>query len=166
MSGFYSYRPLTPPSQHLMLLLQVLVPSLPLGTAPRSLTWPPLICQVQKIFLLVYPNFRISVATIHGHSCHVDGEGDVQASSQLRLKKVLYVPDFPINLLSINVITKQLLCCVTFFPFHCTFYDLQMGRRIGLGRERGHGVYLLLRDDIPRGLASMASTSEPSILWH
>ena len=74
--------------------------------------------------------------------------------------------DFPVNLLSISAITKQLLCYVTFFPFHYMFQDLRTGRRIDLGCERGNGVYLLVNDDISRGLASVASTHESSVLWH
>ena len=35
-----------------------------------------------------------------------------------------------------------------------------------MGRERGNGVYQLVRDDIPRGLASVASTSKSSSIWH
>ena len=107
-----------------------------------------------------------SIAIADGQTCPVSGEGVVEDSSQLSLKNVLFVPEFPVNLLSNSAITKQLRCCVTFFPFHCTFQDLQTERRIGLGRERGNGVYLLVRDDIPQGLVSVASTSESSSLWH
>lgn len=41
-----------------------------------------------------------------------------------------------------------------------------MGKRIGLGREHGGGVYMLVRDDIPSGLASVATNAELSLLWH
>ena len=107
-----------------------------------------------------------SVAIADGRSCPVSGEGVVQASSQLPLERVLFVPEFPVNLLSISAITKQLRYSITFFPFHCTFQDLQTGRKIGLDRERGNGVYQLVSDDIPRGLASVASTSESFTNWH
>ena len=107
-----------------------------------------------------------SVAIADGRSCSVSGEGVVQASTQLSLEKVLYVSDFLVNLLSISAITKLLLCYVTFFPFHRIFQDLRTERRIGLSRERGNNVYLLVSDDIPRELASLAFTSEPSSLWH
>ena len=106
------------------------------------------------------------MAIADGRSCPVSSEGVVQASSQLSLENIFFVPDFPVNLLSISAITKQLRCYVTFFPFHCTFQDLQTGKRIGLDRERGNGVYQLVEDDITRGLASVASTSESSSLWH
>ena len=65
------------------------------------------------------------------------GKRVVHASSQITFENVLYVPEFPVNLLSISAITKQLLCFVTFFHFHFTFQDLWMGRRIGLSHERG-----------------------------
>ena len=37
--------------------------------------------------------------------------------------------------------------------------------RISLSHERGRGVYLLTRDEIPRELTSFVSSIEPSILW-
>ena len=90
---------------------------------------PPPICRVQKTCLNVCLSFLIfdqlfdirSVAIVDGRSCPVTGERVVQALSQLSLEKVLYVPDFPVNLLSISAISKKLLCYVTFFPFHCIF---------------------------------------------
>ena len=104
------------------------------------------------------------MAIADGRSCSIRGEWVVHSSAQLLLEKVLYVPDFHVNILSISAITKQLLCYVTFFPFHCTFQDLRTERRIGLDRDRGNGVYILASDDIPRGFASVASASESSIL--
>ena len=35
-----------------------------------------------------------------------------------------------------------------------------------MGREQGNGVYLLVRDDIPKELATVASMSDSSFLWH
>ena len=107
-----------------------------------------------------------SVSIADGRTCRVSGQGTIRATSQLTLDKALYVLEFPVNLLSISSITKHLNCFVTFFPFHCTFQDLQTGKRIGLGREKCQGVCLLVKDEIPRGFASLASTVEPSIIWH
>ena len=58
-------------------------------------------------------------------------------SSTLLLESVLFVPNFSINLLSISKITNDLNCCVTFFPTHCVFQDLQMMKRIGGGYAIG-----------------------------
>ena len=41
-----------------------------------------------------------------------------------------------------------------------------MERKIGLDCVYGRSVYMLVRDDIPRGLASIASIAESSLLWH
>ena len=66
------------------------------------------------------PNiFSVSIAD--GRLCQVAGEGVVHASSRLQLDNILYVPNFPVNLLSISAITKTLFCYVTFFSCHYTF---------------------------------------------
>ena len=113
--------------------------------------------------LFQLPSIR-SVFIADGRTCRVSGQSTIRATSQLTLDKVLYVPEFPVNLLSISSITKHLNCFVTFFPFHCTFQDLQTGKRIGLGHDKGQGVYLLIKDEIPRGLASLTSTADQSII--
>ena len=84
----------------------------------------------QNLFTTLSQLSHIQFVTItDGRTYHISGEV-VQISSQLSLKNVLSVPNFPVNLLSIRAITKQLRCYVTFFPFHCTFRDLQTGKRI------------------------------------
>lgn len=50
-----------------------------------------------------------SVVIANGRTCPVSGEGVVHASSQITFDNVLYVPEFPVNLLSINK-TTTLLC--------------------------------------------------------
>ena len=86
---------------------------------------------------------NMSTVTIaDGRSCSVSGQGVVQAFSQIRLDNVLYVPEFPINLLSISAITSHLQCYVTFFPFHCTFQDLQTGKIIGLGHKQSDSAHI------------------------
>ena len=74
-----------------------------------------------------------------GRPCPLQGRGTTRVTPSLSLHQILYVPGFPVNLLSISAITRALPCTVTFFPFHCIFHDLYTGRRIGLGRENGRG---------------------------
>ena len=65
-----------------------------------------------------------SIADVHivdGRPCHVKGSGITRATSTLPLHNVLYVPDFPTNLLSISAITKALNCGVFCYPHHCIF---------------------------------------------
>jgi len=53
----------------------------------------------------------------------------------LNLKDVLYVPNLSNNLISVKKLTHDLKCFVTFFPTHCVFQDLAIGRMIGTVKE-------------------------------
>ena len=114
------------------------------------------------------PDVRIA----DGRSCPVLGSGQSRATSSLPLQHVLYIPGFPANLLSISAITKALHCGVFFFPHHCVFQDLDTGRRIGLGRENGRGIYELVADSPSTGLQALfalsasSSSLHDSFLWH
>ena len=114
------------------------------------------------------PDVRIA----DGRTCPVLGTGQSRATSSLPLQNVLYIPGFPANLLSISAITKALHCGVFFFPHHCIFQDLDTGRRIGLGRENGRGIYELVADSPSTGLQALfalsasSSSLHDSFLWH
>ena len=114
------------------------------------------------------PDVRIA----NGRSCPVLGSGQSRATSSLPLQHVLYIPGFPVNLLSISAITKALHCGVFFFPHLCVFQDLDTGRRIGLGRENGRGIYELVADSPSTGiqalfaLSASSSSLHDSLLWH
>ena len=114
------------------------------------------------------PDVRIA----DGRSCPVLGSGQSRATSSLPLQHVLYIPGFPANLLSISAITKALHHGVFFFPHHCVFQDLDTGRRIGLGRENGRGIYELVADSPSTGLQALfalsasSSSLHDSLLWH
>lgn len=56
-------------------------------------------------------------------------------SSTLDLHDVLYVPKFPVSLLSISQLTKHFNCSVTFFPSCYVFQDLAIEMRICSGHE-------------------------------
>ncbi|XP_019256261.1 PREDICTED: uncharacterized protein LOC109234647 [Nicotiana attenuata] len=60
--------------------------------------------------------------------------GSVIRTPDITLSSVLHLPEFPVNLLSVNAITKQLKCTVEFFPDYCVFQDLQTRKRIGSDR--------------------------------
>ena len=64
--------------------------------------------------------------------------------------------------------SRDLPYTVTFFPFHCIFQDLYTGRRIGLGRDNGRGIYELVADEPLSGLQALFVTSitTSSLLWH
>ena len=49
--------------------------------------------------------------------------GDVQISPTLTLRNVLHVQKLSTNLVSIQKLTQDLGCIVTFFPTYCVFQD-------------------------------------------
>ena len=108
------------------------------------------------------------VTIADGRPCPVQGRGTTRVTPSLSLHQILNVPGFPVNLLSISAITRALPCTVTFFPFHCIFQDLYTGRRIGLGRENGRGIYELVVDEPSSDLQALfvTSTGTSSLLWH
>ena len=66
------------------------------------------------------------VTIADGWPCPVQGGGTTRVIPSLSLCQILYVPSFPVNLLSISAIARALPCTFTFFPFHCIFQDLYM----------------------------------------
>lgn len=53
------------------------------------------------------------------------------------LSKVLHVPDFHFNLLSVSQLTKELNSCVLFYPHFCLIQDLYSGKMKRIGRVKG-----------------------------
>ena len=51
------------------------------------------------------------------------------------LTSIIYVPDSPFNLISINKLTRDLNCLITFSNNSVTLQDWSTGRTIGIGRE-------------------------------
>ena len=62
----------------------------------------------------------------------------------ISLSFVLYIPNFPFNLLPISKLTKLLNCIAIFLSTHCIFQDLKTGKIIGGGHE-ARGLYYLDR---------------------
>uniref|UniRef100_A0A2N9GSX8 Integrase catalytic domain-containing protein n=1 Tax=Fagus sylvatica TaxID=28930 RepID=A0A2N9GSX8_FAGSY len=102
------------------------------------------------------------VTVANGTKTPVQGKGTV-TTSDLTLSDVLYLPEFPFNLLSVHKLTLALNCSVAFYPSHCEFQDLKTKRMIGGGFVKD-GLYYF----------QPSSTSVPSALhstnspyqWH
>ena len=58
------------------------------------------------------------------------------------LPSVLYVPDSPFNLISINKLTRDLNCLIIFFYHSITLQERSTGQTIGIGRE-SQGLFQL-----------------------
>lgn len=74
-----------------------------------------------------------NVKLADGSTQAIVGSGIVKCSPNMSLSSVLHVPAFPINLLSISCITRELNCAAIFFPTWCIFQELGTGKEIGIG---------------------------------
>ena len=72
-----------------------------------------------------------------GRPCLVQGCDTTRVTNSLSLHQILYVPHFPMNLLSISAITRALPYTITLFLSHYVFQDLYIRGRIGLDCENG-----------------------------
>jgi transposase InsO family protein len=102
------------------------------------------------------------VTVANGTKTPVQGKGTV-TTSDLTLSDVLYLPEFPFNLLSVHKLTLALNCSVAFYPPHCEFQDLKTKRMIGGGFVKD-GLYYFQPSStsIPSALHSTNSPYQ----WH
>ena len=75
------------------------------------------------------------VTLANGSQTIVKGIGSTCPLPFLPLTSVLYVPDSPFNLISINKLARDLNCLITFFDNSVTLQDRSTGRTIGIGHE-------------------------------
>ncbi|KAJ0534950.1 putative RNA-directed DNA polymerase [Helianthus annuus] len=83
---------------------------------------------------------EVPVVIPNDQSIPVEGRGTCTLPNGIRISDVLHVPRFRCNLLSVNRLSKDLQCTVTFFPTFCVMQSLSSKRIIGVGKCRG-GLY-------------------------
>ena len=76
------------------------------------------------------------------------GIGLAHPLPSLPLTFVLYTPECPFNLISINKITRTLNCSIIFSDKFVTLQDRSTGKTIGIGRE-SQGLYHLTSQSSP-----------------
>ncbi|WVZ80039.1 LOW QUALITY PROTEIN: hypothetical protein U9M48_027554 [Paspalum notatum var. saurae] len=82
------------------------------------------------------------VRVADGSLALIIGRGSIKCTKTLSISPVLYVPNFPINRLSVSSITKSLNCRGWFVPSRCAFLELGIGRILGTGTMH-NGLYYL-----------------------
>ncbi|KAI5317748.1 hypothetical protein L3X38_037455 [Prunus dulcis] len=82
------------------------------------------------------------VSNANGTPSPMVGEDYLSLSTSLHLDSVLLVPSLDHNLLFVAQLTTTLGCTVTFWPNHCVFQDILIGKTIGCGTRRGKLYYL------------------------
>ena len=95
----------------------------------------------------IYSSFKphkssSTVTVADGSSYHVTGTGIARPTSSITLSSVLGLPNLAFNLVSVSKLTKDLNCCILFFPDHCLFQDLLTKQIIGKGHV-SDGLYVL-----------------------
>ena len=75
------------------------------------------------------------ITLVNGSQTMAKGVGSTCPLPSVPLTSVLYVPDYPFNLISINKLTRDLNCLITFSDNSITLQDQSTGRTIGIGRE-------------------------------
>src|SRR4051812_37043169 len=71
-----------------------------------------------------------SVSIANGDSCPVTGQGTISLSPDITLYDMLFVLSFPVNLLSISKIVKQLHCSVHFLIISVCFRTGRLDGRL------------------------------------
>ncbi|XP_074265248.1 uncharacterized protein LOC141587673 [Silene latifolia] len=92
----------------------------------------------------------------NGGASHVSHTGSFQLKNGMKLNKVLYVPSFKHNLLSVQKLIKDEQCVVLFYERACALHDSHTRRIRALGKE-DKGIYYLVNS------ASSPQTSLASI---
>ena len=101
-----------------------------------------------------------TVTLANGSQTVAKGIGLALPLPSLPLTSVLYTPECPFNLISINKITRTLNCSITFSDKFVTLQDRSTGKTIGIGRE-SQGLYHLTSDSSP---AVCISTDAPLLI--
>ena len=72
------------------------------------------------------------ITLANGSQTMVKGIGSTCHLPSIPLTYVLYVPDWPFNLISISKLTRDLNCLITFSDNSITLQDQSTGRTIGI----------------------------------
>jgi len=85
-------------------------------------------------------NYEHYVTIPSGEICKVNSIGDITLSQNIVLKNVFYIPEFKVNLISVNKLTSDSNLNVIFDQNECHFQEKISGRVIGQGKSQ-RGLY-------------------------
>ena len=100
------------------------------------------------------------VTLTNGSQTIVKGIGSAYPLPSLPLTFIFYFPDSPFNLISINMLTRDLNCFITFSDNSVTLQYQSMGMMIGIGHEF-KGLYHL---SSPSSSTACTSTDTPLLI--
>ncbi|XP_075104166.1 uncharacterized protein LOC142178474 [Nicotiana tabacum] len=105
-----------------------------------------------NIINLPYP---LLVILPNGYKVKVTEIGSVILNSKITLDKVMYVPTFRYNLISIHSLASHLSCIVAFFNLCCVLQAPSMKRPLVIGKVND-GLYILCPSCLKKNNASLA----------
>ncbi|CAL1375187.1 unnamed protein product [Linum trigynum] len=112
------------------------------------------------------PHPSLQVTIPNGKGVPVRGIGTTRLANGLVLRRVLYVPDFQCNLLSVSRLTADHSVAVVFMSNFCVIQDLHSKRMIGTGRHVDGLYYLRVFDgEHPVAFNARKAVRDTS-LWH
>ncbi|XP_076937403.1 uncharacterized protein LOC143605020 [Bidens hawaiensis] len=98
----------------------------------------------------------------NGYSIPVKAKGDCTLFGAIKIKNILFIPNFYCNLLSVSRFAKDLQCSVNFFPDFCVMQDLCSRKLIGVGKCV-NGLYRM--GMVAKERKALATKTDAEI-WH
>ena len=89
-----------------------------------------------------------TIQTADGTAQPIKGVGTVQCPPSITLSSDLYVPSFPVNLVSLSALVDHMDCRVTLDRENCLIEDRKTGRMLGSGVRRNGLWFLDRREDV------------------
>lgn len=119
-------------------------------------------CDGNTLESSINPLVETPVKIPNGDVMPVKNIGNASLPNGLKIERVLHVPDFQCNLLSVSRLTKEYNCVlIFFFPDFYIMQDLASRNLIGVGKQRD-GLYNL--EPVKDGRTLLASVSLET--WH
>ena len=105
------------------------------------------------------PTNKETIQTADGSAQPIMGIGTVQCTPTINLSSVLYVPAFPVNLVSFSALIDQINCRIIVDKEMCVIQERLTSKKIGTGTRRKGGLWYMNRSapDQAGGLACMVT---------
>lgn len=117
---------------------------------------------LQNIIVLPYP---LLVKLPNGYKVKVTEVGTVTLTPKIVLHRVLFVPSFKYNLISISSLTTHLKCLASFSNTCCFLQAPSLKRPLEISKVHD-GLYLLCSDCLNKGSSTAAKKMQAMLLQH
>nr|KYP44460.1 hypothetical protein KK1_034036 [Cajanus cajan] len=102
-------------------------------------------------------NTKQFITVANGNNVSIIGSNSIQLEHSIFLHNVLHVTKLANNLISIQKLTMNLNCLVTFFHSYCSFQELATGKTILIAKKQGGLYFLKQKGDGDKNMESTLS---------